>query len=136
MSYVTQADLETRFGADEIIRLADRNGDNVADPAVVAAAISDADAIVDTYLSGRYALPLSPAPAIITRLACVIARYHLYGDKPSDHVEREYKAALETLAKIANGEISLGMAGVDDVGESSMPDYSSGANQFSDLTGH
>ncbi|MDH5478611.1 MAG: DUF1320 domain-containing protein [Nitrospinota bacterium] len=136
MSYITQADLETRFGADEIVRLADRDGDSAADAEVVAAAIADADALIDSYLAGRFTLPLTQVPTTLVRLACAIARYHLYDDKPGEHVAKEYSAALRALEKIANGEIHIGVDGADPAGSSGAPESSSGASQFDDLTGY
>jgi len=109
MPYATQADLEARFGVDELIQLTDRAGTGVPDAAIVARALSDAAAEIDSYLASRYALPLSPVPAVLARIACDIARYRLWEDRASDEVRRRYEDARRLLESIAKGTVSLGL---------------------------
>lgn len=108
MSYCTQADLIERFGEAEITQLSDRAGGGELDSAVIASAIDDADAEIDGYLSGRYALPLASVPAVMVRLACDIARYYLFGHDVTDLVKKRYDQAVAYLVKIATGVIGLG----------------------------
>jgi len=129
MAYITLTDMETRYGADEFLRLADRNGDGVADTGVAEAALEDATALIDSHLVGRYTLPLDPVPAVIVRLACAIARYHLYDEAPSQKVAEEYQAALSALQKIASGDLVL----VQTAGADRNPDYMEGKRQFNDI---
>lgn len=108
MTYCTQADLIERFGAAEITQLSDRAGLGTLDSAVIDGAIADADAEIDGYLSGRYALPLANAPAVMSRLACDISRYYLFGHDVTDLVKERYDQAIGYLVKIATGAIGLG----------------------------
>lgn len=108
MPYCTQADLIERFGEAEITQLSDRAGEGTLDSAVVASAIDDADAEIDGYLSGRYALPLASVPAVMVRLACDIARYYLFGHDVTDLVKERYDQAIGYLVQIATGVIGLG----------------------------
>lgn len=108
MSYCTQADLIKRFGEAEITQLSDRAGEGDLDSAVIAGAIADADAEIDGYLSGRYALPLANVPAVMSRLACDISRYYLFGHDVTDLVKERYDQAIAYLVKIATGVIGLG----------------------------
>lgn len=108
MSYTTQADLEARFGASEILQLADRDGNGVIDAGVISLTLADTDAEIDGYLSGRYSLPLSPVPANLARIACDIARYRLWKDMASEEVRQRYADAVRYLEKLASGAISLG----------------------------
>jgi len=108
MTYCTQADLIERFGAAEITQLSDRAGLGTLDSAVIDGAIADADAEIDGYLSGRYALPLANAPAVMSRLACDISRYYLFGHDVTDLVKERYDQAIAYLVKIATGVIGLG----------------------------
>ena len=108
MSYCTEADLIERFGTAEITQLSDRAGEGELDSAVIAGAIADADAEIDGYLSGRYALPLASAPAVMVRLACDISRYYLFGHDVTDLVKERYDQAIAYLVKIATGVIGLG----------------------------
>jgi len=109
MTYATQADLETRFGAAEILQLADRDGDGSADSGVVAGALAEASAEIDAYLAGRYPLPLAPTPGVLVRLACDIARYRLYTDVVPEAVRKRYEDARRLLEGIAAGRVSLGL---------------------------
>jgi len=132
MAYITQADLETRYGVDEIVKLSDRNRDSIADADVINAAIIDAEAVIDSYLAGGYDLPLNPTPSIIIRLACSIARYHLYDDNPAEKVKEEYDAAKLALEKISSGELKLPPCG----SEAASPNYSPGGGQFNNISGY
>ena len=104
MDYLTRADLEARFGATLIADL-ETGG------AVVAGAISDASAEVDSALAARYALPLSDVPGVLLRIAAQIARYNMWRrDVPADHPAYvAYKDALKDLARIADGSVNLGL---------------------------
>ncbi len=109
MTYATQADLETRFGADEVLQLVDRDGDGEADEGVVAGALAEAAAEIDAYLAGRYPLPLATTPGVLARLACDIARYRLYIDVAPEEVRKRYEDARRLLEGIAAGRVSLGL---------------------------
>jgi len=113
MPYATQADLEARFGVDELTQLTDRVNAGVPDAAIVARALSDATAEIDSYLASRYALPLWPVPTVLARIACDIARYRLWEDRASDEVRRRYEDALRLLEGIAKGILSLGLPEAD-----------------------
>ncbi|MDH5637347.1 MAG: DUF1320 domain-containing protein [Nitrospinota bacterium] len=129
MAYITRTDMETRYGADEILSLADRDGDGAADTGVIEAALEDATAVIDSHLVGRYTLPLNPVPAVIVRLACAMARFHLYDEAPTQKVTEEYQAAVSALQKIASGDLLLVQAD----GADRNPDYLEGKKQFNDI---
>jgi phage gp36-like protein len=109
MPYAAQADLEARFGADELTQLTDRVGAGVPDAGIVARALADADAEIDGYLASRYALPLATVPPVLNRIACDIARYRLWEDRASEEVRRRYEDARRTLESLAKGVMSLGL---------------------------
>jgi phage gp36-like protein len=115
MSYCTEAQLIDRFGEATLIRLTDR-GDPPAgtiDAAVVDRAVADTDALIDGYLKGRYALPLSETPALLTDLALVIAIYKLHVHVAEDKIRRDYEDAMRTLREIAAGTVRLDVAGAE-----------------------
>lgn len=107
MSYAALADLVERYGEDEILRLSDREGTGEINDDIVNKALEDATAEIDTYLSGRYNLPLSPVPKVIKRLACDIARYLLWEDRASEEVRKRYEDVKRMLEQMANGLIVL-----------------------------
>lgn len=109
--YATSDDLLARVGERELTQLTDRADPpaGVFDAGVAETALEDACAEIDGYLQARYAVPVSPAPAIARPLACTIARFRLHREPP-DGVRKDFEAALKSLAAIAAGEISLGDA--------------------------
>ncbi len=115
MTYATADDLTERFGAVELGQLTDRGqppaGDS--DAAVIARALADADALIDSRLGGRYAVPLAaPLPADIVRVACDLARYLLHDLGAPEQVRQHYEDGLDWLARVADGRLPLiGSAG-------------------------
>ncbi len=107
MPYASQADLVTRFGSQELIELTDRANGNAIDSAIVTVALADADAIIDGYLVGRYAVPVTPTPALVLRVAADIARFLLHKDRPTESVRQAYEDALKMLADLSKGFAAL-----------------------------
>ncbi len=117
MTYATQADLETRYGALEVLQLADRDGSGAVDSGVVAAAITAAEVEIDGYLAVKYALPLTLIPPLVTLLCCEIARYRLWSTAPSELVRNGYEDAVAQLKRLASGAMRLiDVAGSEPVG--------------------
>lgn len=111
MPYATQADLEARYGAAEILQLADRDGDGVIDAGVIEQALADAGAEIDGYLGSRYALPLAEVPQIVKVYACDLARYRLWDKAASEEVRRRYEDALRYLRLAAEGRVKIAADG-------------------------
>lgn len=89
----------------------------VADDALarIQDAIDGAGAVIEGYLVLRgYALPLDPAPNIVTRWARSIVRYSLHKDRisdpKSDPIARDYSDALKFLQATADGSFSIGVS--------------------------
>lgn len=108
MTYATQADLEARFSAEEVLQLADRNRDGVIDAGVVDQALADADAEIDGYLGSRYQLPMAAVPQIIKVYACDVARYRLYANAATEEVRNRYLDAQKFLRLAAEGKVMIG----------------------------
>lgn len=112
MPYATQQDLVDRFGAEELIQLTDRTNANAIDATVVARALADADAKIDSYVASRYALPLpSPQPALLP-VACALARHSLYGNRENEAVQTAYRDAVRFLEAVAAGKAQLAATAV------------------------
>ncbi|MCZ7599368.1 MAG: DUF1320 domain-containing protein [Gammaproteobacteria bacterium] len=103
MPYVTQAELIERFGEGELLQVADRDNDEAIDSDVVAAAIADADAMIDSYCRGLYDVPFDPVPAEVRKASADIARYNLWDDAASEEVERRYRDAVARLKDVSAG---------------------------------
>lgn len=107
MSYATQTHLEDAFGSAEIKQIADRDLSGTADPAFIAAALARADAVIDSYLAGRYAIPITPAPSVIVAVACDLARYYLYDDAAPERVQKAHDDAIAWLKSCAKGDVMV-----------------------------
>ena len=106
-SYCTQAVLALEIGAQELILLTDRANTGVMDATIIAKALSDSDAKINSYLTA-YPLPLAVVPANFERMAGDIARYFLYKNQMIDPVRTAYTDAIKYLEQVGMGKISLG----------------------------
>lgn len=109
MPYATLQHLVARFEEDELVRLSDRENTGAINADVVASKLADADAEIDGYLAGRYTLPLTTVPEALRRIACDIARYHLYDDRVTEAVQKRYDDAIKFLRMVAKSEVQLGV---------------------------
>ncbi|MBC06355.1 DUF1320 domain-containing protein [Thalassospira sp.] len=120
MAYLTEQDLTQRIGAAELLRLSDRDGDGQADAGVITGAISEAESTINGYLTGRYSLPITPVPALLTGLAADIALYNLHPWGAPEEMRLRFKDAMATLKQIAAGDLVLSAERVPSV---SMPQW-------------
>ena len=112
MTYATRADLEARFGADEIEDLAPAPEEGQPDLSIQAA-VADAAAVIDGVLARAYDLPLqsgSPWP-VLTSIATDLARQRLYGEEAPKAVSERARRARALLDGIAAGAVDLVNAG-------------------------
>lgn len=118
MSYATLDDLLQLADRQRLIELTDRADPPAGDidSARVDWALGQAEALIDARLSERYALPLSPAPAILTRVAAVIAYHDLHIEAVPEKVAADYGRQLAWLDAVAAGHIAL--PGIDGAGDS------------------
>lgn len=111
MPYATQSDAIAQFGEREIIALTDRENAGVIDGALLDSALLDASAEVDTYMVGRYLVPLSVVSRLVVTYTCDIARYRLSGATVTeiDTVRNRYKDAIRFLESVRDGKTDLGV---------------------------
>jgi phage gp36-like protein len=112
MAYCAQADLEEQISPAELIELTDDAGAGAVDATVVARAVADADAEIDSYCGGRYTLPFSPVPVMIRKLSVDVALYNLHTRrsfaKAPEERQKRYDNAIRFLRDVSKGLISLG----------------------------
>jgi phage gp36-like protein len=109
MAYTTQAAIEGAIGVTDLEALSDVNGATAAD--VVAAAIAEADAIIDSYAHKRHAVPFATVPSTIAALSSRMAvrilrrdrRMVLAADIENETTDRKW---LEALAR---GLVTVGV---------------------------
>ncbi len=113
-AYTTQVELEERYGLELLIMLTDRAelATGVVDADVVDRAISEAGALIDGYVGGKYVLPFAAVPDLIASIARKIAIYELHVQTPDAKIAGEYDGAVALLRDIARGNIKLDAAGV------------------------
>ena len=101
MAYCTKADLIARGWEDEITGLTHD------DDSLLAQAIADSDAEIDSYLVGHIALPLANPSDFLVRKACDIVRFYLYDVGAIVPVVKRYQAAILFLKGIGEGTTML-----------------------------
>lgn len=113
MTYATLDHLTDRYGADLLVQLTDRGAiaTGQIDADVVARALEDTDRFIDGFL-GRYILPLTDVPGLLTDLAQAIAIWKLHRFKPDEKIEADYRDAQRALRDLSMGVITLSVAGV------------------------
>lgn len=104
--YATIEHLQTRYGADTILQLAHTN-ERTLDIDKVNDALMDATQTIDSYLGGRYAVPITPVPLVLVRHTCYLARYFLEKNRATDQARRDYEDSLRFLEQVATGKVAL-----------------------------
>lgn len=118
MSYCTLEQLQATYGLQLLLELSDRGDTFPTEPDadLFARAIADADALIDGYCFGRYALPLDPLPAIVTDLSQRVAIYKAHARVASEKIRKDFEDAIKTLKEIAAGTVKLQASGVEQQG--------------------
>lgn len=115
MAYSTKLQLYKRFPEESVKQLTDDEDDDSKVDERIEDAILNADEEIDSYLRGRYIVPLSliPLPGMITNISIDLAIYQLYqrqGDQiisDSDSCQIRYDSAIKKLESIQNGTITF-----------------------------
>ncbi|MDH5542999.1 MAG: DUF1320 domain-containing protein [Nitrospinota bacterium] len=109
MAYSTEADLKERVDEALLIQLTDRSGSGVVDTALVSAAIEDADALINGFISPVYQVPLSPVPRIVKEYSASIAIYklHLYRSVEGPAWKDAYKMAISFFSLVGERKVAL-----------------------------
>lgn len=113
MAYCTRQDLADRLGEDQLRELTDFEQTGEVNEERIARAIEDASAEIDAYAQHRYQVPFDLAPPIIRKVAIDLAVYALFSargfdDKADGAIIANRKAAVDFLARLARGEVTIG----------------------------
>lgn len=111
MTYAVKQNIDDLYGVDLLNKLADKNNDRTADPAVVERGLRSADGIINGYLEGKYNLPINGTSDMLTEIAVDIAVYKIaiLRSVRSTEMRQRYEDALALLDKISAGKIGLGI---------------------------
>ncbi|MCW5830148.1 MAG: DUF1320 family protein [Deltaproteobacteria bacterium] len=116
-AYVTSQDVARSISADMLIHLTvdavPLPLDAAADGLVISAVISEAEALVDSYLEPAMVLPLTgPALVRARELALAVARFKLFSRKNEvsrhEDVRHDFERALKELQQISAKRLPLG----------------------------
>jgi phage gp36-like protein len=114
VSYAAAQDIINRYPTRDLVQLTNEDpAATTVNTTALQQALDDASAEIDSYLEGRFALPLSDPPAVLNRLASDIAIYRLQALRPLHDLEdarRRYDDAVAMLGRVAAGELTLGLS--------------------------
>jgi phage gp36-like protein len=119
MGYATQADIELQLPEQDLIDLTDDDATGLVNADIIARAIADADAEIDSHLSVRYALPLSePYPDLVRRISVTLSICWLWGRRAVLTVPQTWQERCESARKYLEW-LALGKYALDvpDVGK-------------------
>lgn len=111
-TYCTQADLQDVIADLRLAELTAESG-TTADAAIVTKAITAASGLIDRYLCGRYAVPVTDTTALSVLLpTCTsIVKFRLYDRRnvktEGNPAQAEYDEAIAWLKSVADGDLSL-----------------------------
>jgi len=126
VSYAQAQDIIDRFPHRDLVQLTNEDpAATTLNAAVLGRALEDASAEIDSYLEGRFKLPLADPPAVLERLAIEIAMYRLQALRPLHDLKdarQRYEDAIAMLRRVGSGEISLGLSPAGSTAPRSAPD--------------
>lgn len=129
MAYSTLTDLQALLPEETLIKLSnDQGGATEIDAANIAAAIAQADRVIDGYVGVQRQVPLDPVPGLIATISANLAVFNLYRRRNlvPEIWESQYKADVAVLVKISTGQISFGSDGKPAAPPQQALAYSSG----------
>ena len=113
MSYATTQDIINRYSNRDLVQLTNEDPTlTTINTTALQQALDDASAEIDGYLGGRFTLPLTEVPQVLSRLASDIAIYRLQSLRPIHDLadaRKRYDDAIAMLSKVAGGEMTLGI---------------------------
>ena len=113
--YISLSDLRVYIPEQILIQVTNNDGRaTTVNEEATSKAILEASELIDGFLHGRYELPLSPVPTMVTRLCKDITRYFLYQNRPDGRelpkaVTQAYDNSIKILKEIQGGSLHLGI---------------------------
>lgn len=109
MSYCTLADVIENIPSNILAQLSNDLTPSTVSEDIINQFIIDSSAIIDSYLRGRYILPLINTHTILKKICIDIVKYELYKRRNiiNESVNIIYKDAVLTLDKLQKGIVVL-----------------------------
>lgn len=113
MAYATVQNAIDRYGEQYVITSCDRDNDGDLDTAAFELALDDATDMMDSYLIGRYTLPLDSVPRVFIKYCCDIAIFFLSENAGTMTNEKRDRMTRATtwLEQVGEGKRRLVRAG-------------------------
>ena len=113
--YATKADIERIYGVELLTIISDLDENGRVDDLAVTAALETATSEIDSYVGGRYVVPLDPIPTYIRQCCVDIAVYRLaHSEAPrTAEMRLRYEDAMRYLRDVAKGTVAI--QGADDL---------------------
>lgn len=105
--YLSIAEFVKNVGLSEVIALTDGTGEGRIDRDLIVSRLTNAQAVVDTYLASRYVVPLSEAPLIVKKIVTDLALAALYPRGAPDGIADQAKASTRLLERIQAGQAQI-----------------------------
>jgi phage gp36-like protein len=113
MVYASNADIIIIYGEAVLDTVASRDSSGRQSYEAVDAALQSASDEIDTYLGGRYTVPLETPPPYIRQICVDIAVYRLALDigPRTEEMRLRYTDAINYLKSLAKGDLDLPVTG-------------------------
>lgn len=124
MAYITRADIEAIYGANNLARLVPTGADATL---AIATAIDQACGEADMYVGVQVAVPLDVVPEGLKAALIDLAYYRLgiTHDRLTEEMSERAKAARKLLGDISSGKASLGLPVPEGAAEPAGPNGAS-----------
>lgn len=100
MNYATETDMRARYREDLLRPLLAVPRSDEPDTRKLNRALTDASALIDSYLSSRYTLPLAVVPAVLVQHCCTIAFYYLCDQRASATCSMAVRSAVPGFIRL------------------------------------
>ena len=124
MNYCTLEDIRGHISEARLVEITDDTHPNASgsvQTTVVDKAINESSDIIDAYIGKRFKLPLPGIPSVLRTICVDLSIYNLYERvtemNVSEGMKIRYSNAVAMLKRIADGEMSIGIAPVEDIPE-------------------
>lgn len=133
MNYCTLEDIRGHVPEARLVEITDDthpNNTGSVQGGIVEKAIEESSNIIDAYIGKRFKLPLPGIPSVLRSICVDLAIYNLYERvtemNVTEGMKLRYNNAVAMLKRIADGEMSIGIAPVEDLPESGFAVASNG----------
>ena len=133
MNYCTYEDIQGHIPEARLVEVTDDLAPNASGEvkiAIVEKAIKESSTLIDSYVRKRFPRPFQIVPEVL-RMVCVdLTIYNLYERVTemdiSEGMKLRYNNAIKMLERIADGEMSIGIAPEEPIAETGFAVASNG----------